>query len=306
MKSAKSIVFLHLGVILLFGIFIAVGTRFDRDISGTLYLPLNTPVLILTTIGQYVPFGAFNFFDGVLFGQVSSYGGFSKKKKTALLVFIAYLSVSTGAIGTGAVTHEECLFAFPAIEQLPRLLTYSLVFVISMLPPFFAGITCGKGGYDKKLTGRLIRVLVFMTAVVYLCGLIKSFFSRPRYRTTLTVTEFLPWYKAYDPDMTAKLKAEIFGTTKNAFESFPSGHALMNIAAVSFFPAFAWVFPRLKEHRVALFFAGLVYGLIIMLTRIILGAHFLTDVSFGALIAAVMSLIYQLFEHHKEKSYNDA
>ncbi|MCR5121276.1 MAG: phosphatase PAP2 family protein [Ruminococcus sp.] len=306
MKSIKSIVLLHIGIMLMFGIFIAVGTGYDRDISDALYLPLNTPVLILTTIGQYIPFAAFNFFDGVLFGQVSSYEGFSKKKKTALLVFIAYLSVSTGAIGTGAVTHEECLFAFPAIEQLPRLLTYSLVFVISMMPPFFAGITCGKGGYDKRLTGRLIRVLVFLTAVAYLCGIIKSFFSRPRYRTTLTVTEFLPWYKAYDPDMTAKLKAEIFGTTKNAFESFPSGHALMNIAAVSFFPAFAWVFPKLKDHRTALFFAGLVYGMIIMLTRIILGAHFLTDVSFGALIATVMSLIYQLFEHHKEKAYNDA
>lgn len=59
----------------------------------------------------------------------------------------------------------------------------------------------------------------------------------------------------------------------------------------------SWYSAKLKDKRMLMGITGFIFALIIMSTRMILGAHYLSDVSFGALISSVMALIYTIVQH---------
>lgn len=56
-------------------------------------------------------------------------------------------------------------------------------------------------------------------------------------------------------------------------------------------------FPKLKEKALQLSTGGFFFGVLIMITRMILGAHYLTDVSAGAMIGITLSLVHILIQH---------
>jgi len=74
-----------------------------------------------------------------------------------------------------------------------------------------------------------------------------------------------------------------------AVTSFPSGHAnLITSLALSL----SLVFPRLK-------YVFLVVALLVMMSRVVVGVHFLSDVVFGAYVAVLITLLVRrTFEQH--------
>jgi len=81
-----------------------------------------------------------------------------------------------------------------------------------------------------------------------------------------------------------------FFTTESVFHSFPSGHA-STIIAITIFISF--VIPSLRY-----FFY--LCGFLIAISRVIVGAHFLTDVIGGTLIAIIS---YKIFDFFVKKKY---
>ena len=47
-------------------------------------------------------------------------------------------------------------------------------------------------------------------------------------------------------------------------------------------------------------FLGFVFSVIIMITRIIFGAHYLSDVSFGGIIVVILSICYSVLTKSRE------
>ena len=295
MTSRRKIMISHIALALFFCALIGVGTFFDREISAALYAPQSVPVRILTSFGLYVPFAAFVFFSSVLFGQYSVQQGASARRRRTALIITGLLALITGLAGSISLTHYECLGSFDFIARAPSAVKIPLLTVFAMLPVFLWGKAVGNRlGYDRELIRRIIKLLIFILIVTLLMLLGKNVFARPRYRTTLgSGIDFVPWYSV---SLGSGRAAAAAGVDKNAFQSFPSGHSISNVAGIFIFPAFAMVIHKLKGKEALLFAAGVVYGLMIMLTRLILGAHFLTDVSFGALIATVVSMIYYRIE----------
>jgi membrane-associated PAP2 superfamily phosphatase len=81
-------------------------------------------------------------------------------------------------------------------------------------------------------------------------------------------------------------------TGKNS--SFPSGHA-----SVAFYLMGPWFLLRNRKKKTALFFlsSGLVYGIVIGVTRIIQGGHFLSDVMWaGGFVYLVGLLLSKILE----------
>ena len=304
MTSRRNIVIVHSALILLFCTLIGIGTFYDRDISGALYSPMNTLVQIVTSTGMYVPFASFVFFEAVLFGQYSVQPGITRKRRTICLCVTGGFAFSVGLAGAITLTHYESLGAFDVIERIPQAVTVTALMAVTMLPVFLWGRNCGRRGYDERLVRRLIRLMIFISIVTLLMISGKTVFARPRYRTTLEPgIDFVPWY---DLALSSERAARETGLDKNAFQSFPSGHSISNVAGIFIFPAFSWVLPKLKGRETVLFLTGLIYGLVIMLTRLILGAHFLTDVSFGALIAVIIGFVYSMTDNRKGSAQNDA
>mgnify|MGYP005841422509 CR=1 FL=1 len=87
------------------------------------------------------------------------------------------------------------------------------------------------------------------------------------------------------------LSDSLYGFTFFSFDSavtsFPSGHAnLITALALSL----SLVFPRLK-------YVFLVVALLVMMSRVVVGVHFLSDVVFGAYVAGLITLLVQhIFE----------
>ncbi len=263
---------------------LAAGSFFDREISQALYMPLNVPFLIITVAGQYVFFSAFIFFAGVLLRQASVCGTISGKKKQFYKIACAYLSLSTGMIGSAAVLHYECIGAFFPDTEFSLL----FVFIFSMLfmyPLMFVGFAVGPRKYDSSLVELLIRMLVLITVGTSFIGLLKLFLARPRFRYTVAGYDgvgFTPWYM---PIQNAGDLMTMHGMDINCFQSLPSGHALMGMSSIYIFPVLARIFPGLKNKETTLRITGLIYGLAVMLSRIVLGAHYLSDVAIGALLS---------------------
>lgn len=79
-------------------------------------------------------------------------------------------------------------------------------------------------------------------------------------------------------------------TTENSF-SFPSGHATSAMALVGLLCYFCLLDINNKTARILLFLLGVTYILLIGISRIYLGVHFLTDVTAGYLLGFLWVLV---------------
>ena len=135
----------------------------------------------------------------------------------------------------------------------------------------------------------IIAACIFM-ALVPGVTLIKSIFHRPRYRTLSLYDgiSFHPWYQRCG---NYKDLMETYNLTSEEFKSFPSGHT--GASAVFMLSTIALPFINKKYEKISLilFYAGFAYALFVAYTRILVGAHFLSDVSMGGILTSLFMLI---------------
>ena len=132
-------------------------------------------------------------------------------------------------------------------------------------------------------------LVALIIALVPGVTLFKEIFHRPRFRSVATVgVDYYPWYvrcKDYKEYM------EIYGLAKEEFKSFPSGHAGASIA----FPVMAIFLPfidkKFEKAVLPCYIVGLAWALLVMFSRMYVGAHFLSDVSMGAILTTMMMAV---------------
>lgn len=103
---------------------------------------------------------------------------------------------------------------------------------------------------------------------------IKQIWQRTRFATLMeagSLTDFTVWYSPFG----------------NGGESFPSGHTA-NAVSMLLLVALCDVCPKLRKYRVVMY--GVAWGYIAAMafSRIILGAHFLSDVLVGSAIVGIL------------------
>lgn len=183
--------------------------------------------------------------------------------------------------------------------------------VIFEYPFFFVGYHSAKRSDDKLLVQRVLGLLVILLLAFAAMQVLKHTFNRPRYRTAVLGYEgigFVPWYIRFDGSAEY---AEKYGINGDEFLSFPSGHSIISISAMYILPSLSWIIPKLRKHQFMLVLTGFMFGLIIMFTRMILGAHYLSDVSAGAIIGNVLSIAYTIMQlrissRNKKNTENNA
>lgn len=127
----------------------------------------------------------------------------------------------------------------------------------------------------KPLVVLAIIGMIVMLAKTGATEISKIFWGRERFRMLLeenNFDNFTPWYK---PQGT---------TSNNEFKSFPSGHT--SGAGISYLAMFLpLVSDKLKNKTKLYFIAPFVYTSVVAFTRLVMGAHFLSDVTVGGMIA---------------------
>lgn len=157
----------------------------------------------------------------------------------------------------------------------------------------YLGYLLCKDTQNKNLWIVLLIVLAaFVIALTAGVSLIKVIYHRPRFRAVVNDgLDYYPWYiRCSDYH---KLMKEYLVDSEE-FKSFPSGHAAsaMGFALVPLF--LPVVDKKYEKVQLPVFLCGLAFALLVMFSRMLVGAHYLSDVSMGALLTTL--LIYIAFE----------
>jgi membrane-associated phospholipid phosphatase len=133
--------------------------------------------------------------------------------------------------------------------------------------------------YPQLRRAAWIGLMTFIVSMV-LVNLIKMGWGRMRFRAMEeSVSGFSPWYLPQG-----------FNSNEE-FKSFPSGH-VANAALILFITLLPSFIPALEKHKIKLKFV--VYGWVILvaLSRIVMGAHFISDVTVGFVVTLLVFLLF--------------
>ena len=147
---------------------------------------------------------------------------------------------------------------------------------------------------ERSENEELLKKALFLATVSLLTLIIisatKEIMCRPRFRFVLAMDNtdyFRSWWQSG-----RSLKDTLgFGIESDEFASFPSGHSAYSMFAIFLFPTLADYICRLRKFKPYLFVLGLFWWAITALSRLTVGAHYLTDVTIAGLITILAYII---------------
>ena len=143
---------------------------------------------------------------------------------------------------------------------------------------------------DELTRWALMVLAVWVAQATILNVIVKPLWSRPRMRV-IEVTpglDFQPWWVIGNPDKWSYIAA---GVIKDGFKSFASGHTAHAAIGLMLAGLPAAALTEKPSRRRVVFWAAAVVAALVAFGRIVIGAHFLTDVSCGfALVLALECL----------------
>lgn len=139
----------------------------------------------------------------------------------------------------------------------------------------------------KSNSSDLLKTALLLAAVSIVTLLIisstKKIMCRPRYRFVLAsenIDYFRSWWQSG-----RSIKTSLgHGAASDEFASLPSGHSAYSMFAIFIFPALAEYVEALKKFKPHLLILGFVWWGLTALSRMTVGAHYLTDVTIAGLV----------------------
>lgn len=156
---------------------------------------------------------------------------------------------------------------------------------------------------DVATLQKLLIFAIFAILVISISNAItqslKPIFTRERFRTMKLLNDsnfsgYTPWYI---PNTNI---VDIAGIGSDAFKSFPSGHATSAASLVCLLFLFD-LFPNLrtKTKKVILYLGVISWIVLVAISRIVMGAHYFSDVVFGYFITIFSFLFFRYLYRRK-------
>lgn len=255
------------------------GTFYDAPVSAALYSAEN-PYGIFIAGFAHVPCMFLGAGCIGLFLRAYSHAG--RNQKILLRLLTAMCSIGCAAVFALIFLNVPWRYScIPAV-------------LLAAAACLFAGFVRKSIPFDDP--DRLIRTGVFLAAAaaaeIMLIWMIKIPWGRPRWRTVTAVggLEFRPWYL---PSLTLKTPYLRSGIGADEFMSFPSGHT-GNASAALLTVVLGELIPSFRKKRNVILGAALVWIVMVMLGRIVAGAHYVTDTAAGLCISYSAFLVLKL------------
>ena len=265
---------------------LVVGSFLDLQIDKALFSENNHFGLIMASFGVYPCYAGLAFIGG---GFLSTS---LRRKDMHIALKILSFALSGAAYGMAIYL---CGREWPSTNgyNVPDL--YWLSYLISAI--VFAGVfvwaffICKKGDPKHLWNIIVIMTIIFVIALLPAGFLIKLVIHRPRYRLAVRFeeTNYYNWWEMFPQykEFIGRVLPNGAVLTKEEFKSFPSGHSGTGMIMAMFLPFAAFFFPKFKGKELLLFYIGVVWGFIMMFSRMLVGAHYLTDTCMGSLIVMV-------------------
>ena len=263
------------------------GTFCDLQFDQAIYAPDNGLVIVWSTFGLIPLALPLCLFLGVLLQHCwEEAQGLLRFGGSAVCIL---LSLVTGVLGMRSILGSDGIgkllpFEIPTVG-------WVVCGVLTCIVLMAIGFRAGRRNEEADLARRLIVVVVALALSFVIVEIVKNFMCRPRFRTLVLGhegIEFAPWYKRTSG--TKELIAQ-FGLPSDAFKSFPSGHSVQVGVIFASFYGLCLLYPSLRDKWNVALVLQVVIMLSVMVCRMVLGAHFLSDVSVGALIGVVADIV---------------
>ena len=275
-----------------------LGSIFDYQIDQAIFIENNAFGLIMASFGVYPCYMGLAFIGGGLLTTTL------KRKDLHLLIRIACYGLSVAAYGMAIYL---CGREWPSTNgyDVPHLAWLSYLISAVVFTGVFVGafFVCKKGNQKQLWNILVVMTVVFVIALLPAGFVIKLIIHRPRYRyaVRLGATGFKNWWEMF-PSYKELVGTSVGGhlLTKEEFKSFPSGHSGTGMIMTMFLSFASFFFPKLKGKETLLFYIGAAFGFVMMFSRLLVGAHYLTDTCMGSLIVMVVFYLVNEFALRKK------
>ena len=279
-----------------------LGSVWDYEIANALY------------VGQ----GASDNIFGIIFafiGIIPTFVGWSFLGASIVCLskkHITYKPKRRGLIALAVLLFVLSFFYFCNTIMMVNANAFSVHWMIAypigiavILLAAWLGYTLSKNNNDPELLKTVLILAVVSLVTLIIIMSTKGIMNRPRYRFVLESSNAQYFRNWWQSGRDIKESIDI-SAPSDEFTSFPSGHSAYSMFAIFLFPAIADYLPRLRKYRVALFVLGSLWWGLTALSRLTVGAHYLTDVSIAGLVtvasyAAVM-LVRRAILQRRERS----
>lgn len=295
----KRLHFFIAGGLLIIGIIL--GSIFDLRINEALFDRYNGFGLAVSSFGMLPGYGCLAFFGGALTAIVAR----DKNMKTWLKVILYIFSVAAYGIGTYFLGKD--VFSINGFYH-PELHPWlgCIIMGVILAPVFVWGYMMGRKNENPKMW----IIILVLSAAIFIAlvpgvTLLKSIMHRPRYRIVVLngYESFHDWWKPCSnyKEIITNINDHFGSTvlTSEEFKSFPSGHSsavMVGTILLSTLPLFD---KRLLKWQPLLFWGAFAWGLVVMFSRMLVGAHYLTDTCMGALLTILFYYIANEIVIHK-------
>ena len=268
-----------------------IGSFYDLQIDKAVFEENNGFGLFMASFGVYPCHFCLSFIGGGLLCTTLR----RKELKTWLKITCYVLS----AVALGLAIFL-CAREWPSVNghNVPKLapLSYAICTILFSGSFCLGYMVCRKGDQRKLWGICLVLGLAFAFSLLPAGYAIKLIIHRPRYRYMVYYggdEYFYNWWETFseykrfiDKPITSGIMI-----TKEEFKSFPSGHSGAGMVLAVVLPFVPQFFPKLKGKELFFFYGGAAFGFLMMFTRLMVGAHYLTDTCMGALIVMVVFYI---------------
>ena len=274
-----------------------LGSFFDLQIDKALWSENNAFGLIMASFGVYPCYAGLAFVGGGLVSTTIKRNELPLWGKL-ICFFLSALAIVMAVYLCGGEWPSVNGYNVPQLEWLSFLIA-GLVFAGVYCSGY---LVCRKGDVKQLWSMLLVMVVIFTVSLLPAGFVIKLIIHRPRYRY-LVRTGALPFYNWWENCANYKdyIGGHIdgFPITKEDFKSFPSGHSGTGMIMAMFLSYAPIFFKKLKGKETIMFYIGVLWGLTMMFSRMLVGAHYLTDTCLGSLIVMVVFYIANEFAYKK-------
>ncbi len=274
---------LHIYIVLaVFIVLFILGSFLDLKVTEAIFSEKNTFGLIVSVIGTIPGYGCLAICGGIFFAL----GLIKKEYKNVYRVLSFFIAI--GGIGVAIFFTGREFFGPNGFYWvgMPKYAGYFIALPIDLALAYL-GYRMGLTSDNNRLwILALLLIIAIFIALVPGVTLLKSIFHRPRYREVVRFgySEFYPWWVRclnYEDIMSAN------GIAKEEFKSFPSGHGGASAVVMLFVSFLPLINTKFEKLQLPIFYGGFAWCLLVCFSRILVGAHFLSDVSMGSLITIV-------------------
>lgn len=282
MKKMRLHLYIVIGVFLTL---IVLGSFFDLQINQAIFSQNNGFGIAVAGLSLIVGYGVISMMGGVVAYHALKITKVTWQKILFMLLGLVYFGVATYFAGKEIFGPNA--WYMPSISWAGYLIAAPLMGGMS-----FLGFLLGKKANNPKLWILMVVGAAFIIVALILgTTVVKSILHRPRYR--LAIYEYgVPFHEWWEKCGNYKDYMTTFGLLSEEFKSFPSGHTSVNAMTMLGVIILPFILGKEVKNQILYFYLGLVWTLFVGFTRMLVGAHFLSDIGFGGLITAVCLYCY--------------